>query len=301
MRGSRILVVDDDRAHLLHLEKILVKEGFEVIKAVDGLSAMEILSSDPDFDIVLLDRNMPGMNGLELLTRMKLEEALQDIPVVLQTALADAADILEGLRSGARFYLTKPLDAHMLLGVVRAAIEEFNKRRMFWNQLESTTTALGMMKRGRFTFSTLAESQDLASSLALACPEPKRVVVGLSELLINALEHGNLGITYAEKTQLIEAQRWREEVERRQALPAFSWMRVTVDFTRMKDCLRFRITDMGKGFAWQDYMQPNPERLFDSHGRGILLAKWEAFDAITYRDPGNCVTVETRLSITQGK
>lgn len=300
MGAPRILVVDDDRSHLLHLEKLLRREGYEVVKATDGLAAFAILETDLNFDAVLLDRNMPGLSGMELLHRIKLINLLSDIPVILQTELGDPKEVQEGLRAGARFYLTKPLDRRMLLGVVGAAVEEFEKRKQFWLEIESASTALGLMRRGRFSLNTLAQCQDLASALARACPDPKRVVVGLSELLINALEHGNLGISYALKSQLIEAKAWRQEVERLQALPENTKKRITVEFIRLARRIRFRISDMGSGFAWKEFMQPSPERLFDTHGRGILLAKWEAFDRIDYREPGNCVTVEVLLRDTQG-
>ena len=52
---------------------------------------------------------------------------------------------------------------------------------------------------------------------------------------------------------------------------------------------------MGKGFSWQEFQDVNPERMFDSHGRGILLAKWEAFDQVEYQGLGNCVEAEIAI------
>jgi DNA-binding response OmpR family regulator/anti-sigma regulatory factor (Ser/Thr protein kinase) len=295
MSGSRILVVDDDRTHLRHLEAILIREGFEVRVAENGKIAMEILEVDPAYDTILLDRNMPEMNGLEVLKTLKGSDRWSGIPVVLQTSLGELDDVLEGLREGARYYLTKPLDPRIVLGVVRAALEEVNTRRYLWEEIEIAQSALSLMKYGRFIFRTFAQCQRLAPSLALACPNPKRVVVGLSELLVNALEHGNLGITYDEKSMLVENCQWHEEVERRQGLPENASKYVVVDFLCLSNCLRFRIRDMGNGFHWERYLQPDPKRMFDNHGRGILMAQWDAFDRITYKGIGNCVTVELDL------
>jgi hypothetical protein len=128
--------------------------------------------------------------------------------------------------------------------------------------------------------------------LAKACPDPKRTIIGLSELMINALEHGNLGITYHEKGSLIESHSWSSEILRRQQLSENANKWVTVTFVRTATTTRFRIEDMGKGFLWEDFQEPSPDRLFDSHGRGILLAKWEAFDRVEYQGIGNCVVAE---------
>ena len=69
-------------------------------------------------------------------------------------------------------------------------------------------------------FRTLDSARDIATVLANAFPQPKRVVIGLTELLVNAVEHGNLGITYEEKSRLREAEKWESEVDARLADPA---------------------------------------------------------------------------------
>ena len=110
--------------------------------------------------------------------------------------------------------------------------------------------------------------------------------------MINALEHGNLGISYQDKTDLIEAERWTAEVERRQALPENRDRWVKVSVRRYPRLTRYRIQDQGRGFPWQDFQECSMERVFDSHGRGILLAKWDAFDRVIYQGTGNCVVAE---------
>jgi anti-sigma regulatory factor (Ser/Thr protein kinase) len=149
-----------------------------------------------------------------------------------------------------------------------------------------------MMDEGSFRCQTLIQCHELTNLLAKACPEPNRVVVGLSELMVNALEHGNLGITYQEKTELIDAHGWRAEVSRRQKLPENAQKWIKVGFTRNSDCIRFEIEDQGPGFNWQQYVVPSPARIFDNHGRGILLAKMDSFDRVEYQGRGNRVVAE---------
>ena len=292
MPRTRLLVVDDDRFFASILQQILAEAGYAVSLAADGHSALERLATDPAFDAILLDRQMPDLDGLEVLRRIKGIEAFQGIPVILQTGMNRAEEILDGLRAGAFYYLVKPLDAKLLLQVVAAATAEQEARRQLWAEMDGVRSAMGSIQRGLFRYQTLQQCRDLASLLAKACPDPKRSVVGLSELMINAVEHGNLGITYAEKSALIEAHAWREEVERRQLQADHADQWVTVALVRSERLTRFRITDMGRGFAWAEFQEVNPERIFDSHGRGILLARWEAFDRVQYLGAGNSVRAE---------
>jgi len=289
---SRLLIVDDDPFIAALLQRILANAGYEIVLSTDGQAALDLLNEDSAFDAVLLDRQMPGLNGLQVLGHMKCSEALKDIPVVLQTVLDNEEEIQEGLRAGALYYLVKPLDPRLVLQVVAAATDDFATRRKFWAEVAGTRSAMGLIQRGVFQCRTLQQCHDLAALLAKACPDPRRSVIGLSELLINALEHGNLGITYAEKSALIEARGWASEVERRQALPEHAAKWITITLTRSTGSTRFLIEDMGAGFSWQEYQAPSTDRLFDSHGRGILLAKWESFDRVEYQGVGNCVIAE---------
>lgn len=292
MTMTRLLVVDDDRATAAVLHRMLVNEGYEVALAADGIGALAQLVEGPEVHAVLLDRQMPGMDGLQVLAHMQRNERLKGIPVVLQTVMDGEEEIREGLRAGALYYLVKPLDPRIVRQVVAAAVADYAARRGFWAELSGLRSAFGMVRRGVFRYQTLAQCHDLAALLAQACPNPKRSVIGLSELMINALEHGNLGITYDEKSALIEVRGWAAEVERRQRLAENRDKWVTVSLIRGAARTRFRIQDMGQGFAWEDFQEIQADRLFDSHGRGILLARWEAFDRVQYLGNGNCVLAE---------
>jgi len=292
MADPKVLIVDDDQLITAHLERILTRAGYAVQVANDGWTALDLLAGDPGFYAVVLDRQMPGLGGIEVMGHMKRIAALKDIPVVLATALGRPEEIHEGLQAGAIHYLVKPLDPSLVVQVVAAATTEFATKRKLWAEMEGVRSALGLLRQGVFRFQTLPQCQDLAMLLAKACPEPRRTVVGLLELMTNALEHGNLGITYEEKSALLASGDWAFEVERRQLLAQHrdQWVEVVLD--RTTDVTRFRIQDMGPGFLWQAYMEVDPERMFDSHGRGILLARWEAFDRLEYLGDGNCVVAE---------
>ena len=123
-----VLVADDEPFNLEIVSELLEDDGFEPVLTEDGAEAWTLLGEQPGrFDAVLLDRMMPGMDGLELLNRIKSHPELKRLPVILQTARAGKQDIAEGMDAGAYGYLSKPFDKETLLVMVRRAVAE--KRR----------------------------------------------------------------------------------------------------------------------------------------------------------------------------
>ncbi len=283
-----VLVVDDQALDRKLLTAHLAPEGYAIDTAADGMEAWGKLNADPErYDVVLLDRTMPRMDGMQLLARMKEEEHLRMVPVILQTALAHRDQILEGIRAGAYYYLTKPYDVEMLRSVVRTATSDYRGYRELQAQLKKGFDSLRLLQQATFTFQTVEQAKDLGTLLANTCPDPNATVIGLTELLVNAVEHGNLGITYEDKSRLVASGSWDDEIQRRLSLPENAGKRAEVAFERNEENIRFVIRDHGKGFDWQRYMQVDPQRAFDTHGRGIAMANRLSFSHIEYRGSGN--------------
>jgi len=158
------------------------------------------------------------------------------------------------------------------------------------------TSNLRILRRAEFGFRTLQEAKDLALWLADASLSPGRTVNGYSELLINAVEHGNLGITYAEKSQLLSEGRWADEVESRLQHPPYSERQVKVVMEKTGSACTVTIADQGSGFDWQKYIEFSPERAFDLHGRGIAMSKAMNFDGLEYIGNGNTVVITVQTS-----
>src|SRR3954451_17423101 len=108
---THVLIAEDNELDRALLDAHLSKEGFDIEFARDGVKAWSILEAHPDrFDLVLLDRTMPRMNGLELLRRIKADHRFLILPVIFQSALIGREEVIEGIRAGAYYYLTKPYD-----------------------------------------------------------------------------------------------------------------------------------------------------------------------------------------------
>jgi CheY-like chemotaxis protein len=298
MTQPSILIIDDDRVSATVLERVLGPEGYRITVASDGETALALLANDRHYQAVILDRRLPGIDGIQVLQHMKSTPGILDIPVVMATAMGSDQEIWEGVRNGAFYYLPKPFDMGLLIQVVAAAVDKGATRQKIWAQMESARAAIGLIVRGSFRFQTMQQCEHLAGLLANSCPDPKRASVGLYELMLNALEHGNLGITYEEKTALVEARSWEDEVRRRQDLPENRGRYVTILLNRTPRKIRFRIQDLGHGFPWRDYLEANHDRLFDNHGRGILLAKWDSFDRVAFLGSGNAVIMEIATADT---
>lgn len=287
------LLVDDEPLNLEILSEYLADEvGFALQTATGGETAWDLLR-DPanQFKLILLDRVMPGLDGIGLLRRIKADPRLAEIPVIMQTAANSAAQIREGLEAGAFYYLSKPYRRDKLLAIVHAALFDAETRSQLQQQLRAQLNALQFLQAGQFTIRHLSEARQLASLIAQACPDPDSAVLGIAEILINSIEHGNLGLNYAEKSQLKLENRWQEELARRATLPENLAKTVQLEFERHRDRIILRISDQGAGFAWQNYLEIDPQRAADPNGRGIALARLLSFSKLTYERNGSVAVI----------
>jgi phosphoserine phosphatase RsbU/P len=118
---GRLLVVDDSEDNRETLARRLQRRGFEVDVAADGFQALEAIGREA-YDLVLLDVQMPGMSGFEVLKHLRVDHAPTRLPVIIATARTDREDIVEALNLGANDYVTKPLDFPVVLARVETQL-----------------------------------------------------------------------------------------------------------------------------------------------------------------------------------
>ncbi|HZF50021.1 MAG TPA: sigma-54 dependent transcriptional regulator [Polyangiaceae bacterium] len=121
----RVLVVDDEASARSGLEKLLRQEGYEVESASDGENALSLVSDRPP-DVVVTDLKMPRMDGMQLLAKLREQNA--EIPVIVVTAFGDVASAVGAMRAGAADYLTKPVDFDALLVSIERVLERRDLR-----------------------------------------------------------------------------------------------------------------------------------------------------------------------------
>jgi phosphoserine phosphatase RsbU/P len=144
--SGRLLVVDDDDANREMLARRLARHGFEVVTASNGLDALQLIRTSK-FDLVLLDMVMPRLDGYQVLSRIKSQPALADLPVIMISALDEENGVARCIELGAEDYLSKPFNPVFLRARIGACLE---KRRL--------------RERERVAFEALEQSQKILSA-----------------------------------------------------------------------------------------------------------------------------------------
>lgn len=137
---GHLLVVDDDEGNRDVLSQRLKKQGYTVANARDGRQALEMLESSA-FDLVLLDIMMPEMDGYEVLRRLKANDRLHNVPVIMISALSEMESVVRCIEMGAEDYLTKPFNATLLRARLGACLEKKRSRdreRDLYGQLQES-------------------------------------------------------------------------------------------------------------------------------------------------------------------
>jgi two-component system cell cycle response regulator DivK len=115
---KKVLCIEDNSVNMVLVSRVVEAEGYDLIKAPDGLAALELLDVTTP-DIILLDINLPGIDGLELARKFKANERLAPIPLIATTAQVLVGDKERCLEAGCDEYLPKPLDIRELRDLMR--------------------------------------------------------------------------------------------------------------------------------------------------------------------------------------
>ncbi len=116
MEPNKILVVDDSK--LMHKIYEVMLRQYPIVYAVNGRDALTKLDADSDIDLVLLDINMPMMNGIEFLERLRADAEQADLPVIIISTEGKEEDTIRGLEAGANAYIKKPFRSEEILDII---------------------------------------------------------------------------------------------------------------------------------------------------------------------------------------
>lgn len=284
-----ILIVDDEAAPRLFLTEILETAGHTVVDAESVREALMVLDEQTP-DLILCDLEMPEEDGLQLLRDVRSTDS--EIFFVLLAYPGSEGAAIKALEERANNYLLKPVRHEVLMSLLdkyHQLVTERRSPRRMRGKLTSRSFKLECESRLEHL---LGVADLLVSEAGDAIPERERhgVHLGLYELLVNAVEHGNLGIGFEEKglalesmdgyTRLVQSRLGKRDLARR---------KVRVEFLLDQERCEWTIVDEGEGFNWRALPNPldgNPhDRL---NGRGIFLARFQ-FDEVSYIGRGNRV------------
>ena len=290
----KILLVDDEQLVREELGGLLRDQGYAVLTGADGEEGLALFR-DEQPDLVISDVRMPRRDGLSLAETIRAEAP--HVPVTVITGHGTEAMAIEALRTGVTDFIKKPVR----LDALASALARMKAARQLATPhqpvgLPSSVVAVDV--RWRYDLDNRVDAIPLfVDHLLRRCTDGiesrthMELSLALRELLINAVEHGNLGVTFAEKTRALEDGTLEELLAERQAAPNHAHKRVRVTTTVEPTRLTVTIEDEGDGFDWAAFAGPmDPLQQLASHGRGILLARMSV-DELTYNAAGNRATI----------
>ncbi len=295
-----VLFVDDEEDIRFSFQEYF-EDRFPVSVAGDGAEALEILRHGEEIGVVVTDIRMPAMDGLELIRASR--SFTPDLGFIVVSGHGEMEQIVEAMRLGARNFLRKPYELeelglaiqqearrYQLLKDDRERKERDRYSEQFLTAVEGLTYALP--NELHFVNSIALRLARLLEVIGI-CQEEQgsSVALALIEIITNAVEHGNLGISGEEKVALQAEgpKAYPRELERRKQDPTYRDRSVRVTATMNPEQAVFFVEDEGAGFDFAALPDPtDPRNLFLPSGRGILLAR--AFlDEVTFLGKGNVV------------
>lgn len=287
-RAYRVLVVEDDMAMRMLLEQQVNDLGYEAVGAEDGAAAFELLRSGPQgIDAIIADKRMPVMDGLALVKRLKAAPETRRLPVVMLTGDNAPDEVKAGIDAGVFYYLTKPVSSPILASVLSAALRDVAQKRALAAEMSHHRAGFDKIDVCRFRLQTPDEARAVASLMASCFQDPEKALLGIYELLINAVEHGNLEIGYEGKAQLLQAGTLQHEIARRLTQAHYKDRTVEATVHKKPEGTYAIIQDSGRGFPWREFLQVDSARATHLNGRGIAKANHLSFDKLSFNEEGN--------------
>lgn len=287
---KHLLIIENSEGTLSEVTQHLKKQGFSAQRTLDESTAiMQLFENPQEFSTVLLDNALGEKRLLSILAKILINSQLKILPIIICIDNDLSIETINTfIRSGANYCLPIPIYQTFASVIIKAAMED-HERYLKLQKAIVDDPAANTLYNAQFKFRTIAEAQVVANFLASACPNPRLAIVGITEIFMNAIEHGNLGITYEEKTKLQQDNHWIPEIDRRLNLPENIQKYVEVIFTRLDQELQIKIIDQGPGFDWKKFEELNNERALSTHGRGIPIAKSVVFSRLEFLGSGNQV------------
>jgi CheY-like chemotaxis protein/anti-sigma regulatory factor (Ser/Thr protein kinase) len=287
----RILIVDDEDIDREAAERYLRPlEDLEVLLATEGNQALELVASGAP-DLMLTDLRMPGMDGLELVERMRSEYPL--VPVILMTSQGNERIAVQALQAGAASYVPKRELKEELVDTVLQVLEVAEagqSRSKLLGYLQGRETSFELENDPALIFTVAAFLQDSLERLGFA-NETVRSQVGMAlvEAISNAMIHGNLEVDSS--LRQTDRSGYERLIDERRGQDPYSQRHVHCTCRETTEEIVYVFSDDGPGFDPQKIPDPtDPANILRASGRGIMLMR-TFMDRVEFNDKGNQITL----------
>ncbi len=290
--SSKVILLAENSSQLIEVAKINPLDPD--LKLIDiGSLPFEDNAPSESIAVVVTDAAQLTETTQQNLLNFYESEPVKSAEIILFFNKNEIKTLLPEIIERASLFISSENKPEQILEIIDISKNSHNQKLRLGEHLNGTIHAFSLLEQGQFKLKTLSEAHAVSALLASLYPEKTDLTLGLSELLVNGIEHGNLEITFDEKGELLSAGNWHAEIDRRLKLKKYSSKEVTIEFKRLKDRIEFFISDEGNGFDTAPFLKPDSKTSFEDngvicfHGRGIKLARQICFDKLEYFGTGS--------------
>jgi YesN/AraC family two-component response regulator len=291
---KKILIVEDEDQVRDVLKVALTDKGYTVYESENGKQGVQMFM-DCLPDIVLTDVNMPGISGIEVTKRIK--EKQSDADVVVMTGFGSEDLVIEAIRAGATNYLKKPVSFDELFNILEHIVFKRENRKRFEVIKEGVVFEEKTVRLNNDIEKIWGVVNQVLYNVPAFLGERtiEGLKLGLYEILVNAIEHGNLGITAEEKEESLKNNTYDELMTSRLNMAREKKKMVTVNSHFEAKKLTIQVRDQGNGFNHKKLKSlSHSETIMGVHGRGIVLTSLY-YDNMEFKGQGNTVILEKKM------
>jgi YesN/AraC family two-component response regulator len=291
---KKILIIDDEKPVREVLNIALTEEGYSLFIAANGNQGLQIFKKEEP-DIVITDVMMPEMDGIEV--TKKLKDVSDKVDVVVMSGFGTEELVIEALRAGASNYIKKPIAFDELFKIIDTIIFKRETRK----RIEVAKDIVVKEQKEIIIGNNVSEVWGIVNQIlfnihsGISHNTIEGISIGLYEIIINAIEHGNLDISYEDKSRALQDNVYQKLLSDRKIKADHQKKKVFINCRYKRDEIVVEVQDQGNGFDLKNLPDlKDPEAIISDHGRGILLASL-FFDEVNFREPGNCVELIKRF------
>ncbi len=297
--NNRILIVDDNVDFTDLLRDKLELYDFDVEIENSSILALNRITEE-SYDLIICDINMPGIDGLELLERIKATGST-DIPVILVTADLRIDYAMKAVRLGASDFISKPIDANSLIRSINMQLSQLEDKKA-----ENKKVIKDILQAMSFSFrfspaksSKKVIAQSVMAYISSVFPLPAGryniLQLCLDEMIENAFIHGTFSLTNEQRA--LEHNNYLallEELKKDESLQD-KYIDIDVELKNKDDVITIAVTDQGDGFNYKPYMDNDESELnLDATGRGINFIKILT-DVLEFDNDGRTIKITKHL------